>query len=266
MLTADDLDRALASAGLTAPVRADEVTGSTNATALRMAEEGAPEWTLVAAAHQTEGRGRLGRSWQDRPDHALICSFVLRPTLPAARAGLLTLLAGASLAEAARSLGAEAGCKWPNDLVTPDGKAGGILAEAAVTGDRLDHVVIGTGVNLGDPPAGVEGAAGLGGVDPLALLAAYLQRLAAHYRPLLPSFADEVVAAARATSVTLGTDVEAARGGSPVAGTAVDLDADGGLVVETGAGRQTIVFGEVTRPRRDDAGARAPFAGRGDAR
>jgi BirA family biotin operon repressor/biotin-[acetyl-CoA-carboxylase] ligase len=251
MLTADDLERALAGAGLAAPVRADEVTGSTNATALRLAEEGAPEWTLVAAAHQTQGRGRLGRSWQDRRDHALICSFVLRPALPAARAGLLTLLAGASLAEAVRSLGVEAGCKWPNDLVTPEGKAGGILAEAVVAGDRLRHVVIGTGVNVGDAPADVEGAAGLGGVDPLALLGAYLQRLAVGYHPERPSFPAEVVASARATSVTLGTEVEAVRGGgSPVAGTAVDLDADGGLVVDTGAGLETIAFGEVTRPRR----------------
>jgi hypothetical protein len=56
MLTAEDLERALSAAGLAAPVRADEVTGSTNATALAMAEEGAPEWTLVSAAHQTAGR------------------------------------------------------------------------------------------------------------------------------------------------------------------------------------------------------------------
>ena len=79
MLTAGDLERALAGAGLAAPVRADEVTGSTNATALAMAGEGAPEWTLVAAGHQTDGRGRRGRSWTDREGSSLICSFVLRP-------------------------------------------------------------------------------------------------------------------------------------------------------------------------------------------
>ena len=56
-----DLERALAAAGLRAPVRWEEVTGSTNATAYALAMDGAPEWTLVAAGHQTAGRGRLGR-------------------------------------------------------------------------------------------------------------------------------------------------------------------------------------------------------------
>jgi BirA family biotin operon repressor/biotin-[acetyl-CoA-carboxylase] ligase len=251
MLTAEDLGRALAAAGLAAPVRADEVTGSTNATALSMAEEGAPEWTLVSAAHQTAGRGRLGREWEDRPGAALMCSFVLRPALAPPQAGLLTLLAGAALAEASRSLGADAGCKWPNDLMTPAGKAGGVLAESAVDGGVLRHVVIGTGVNLGEPPAGVPGAAALAGVGAAPLLEAYLRAFAGRYRPGAPGFAAEVVAAARAVSVTLGTDVEAARaGGGTIAGRAVDLDERGGLVLDTAAGLVTVAFGEVVQVRR----------------
>jgi BirA family biotin operon repressor/biotin-[acetyl-CoA-carboxylase] ligase len=250
MLSAEDLERALSAAGLAAPVRADEVTGSTNATALAMAEEGAPEWTLVSAAHQTAGRGRLGRGWEDRPGTALMCSFVLRPPLEPRQAGLLTLLAGAALAEASRSLGADAGCKWPNDLMTPAGKAGGILAESAVEGGVLRHAVIGTGVNLGEPPD-VAGASALAGVAAAALLEAYLRAFVSRYRPGEPGFAAEVVAAARAVSLTLGTDVEAARaGGERVAGRAVDLDEEGGLVVDTGSGLVTIAFGELVRVSR----------------
>ena len=251
MLTADDLQRALAGAGLDAPVRADEVTGSTNATASAMAQAGAPEWTLVAAAHQTHGRGRSGRSWVDRRGQALMCSFVLRPALPAARAGLLTLLAGASLAEAARSLGADAGCKWPNDLMTAEGKAGGILAESVVVDGVLRHVVIGTGVNLGEAPPDVAGAAALPQVEAAPLLERYLRRMAERYAPADEGFAARVVAAATATSVTLGTEVEVARGdGPPVTGRATDLDLDGGLVVDTGTGPVTVAFGEVVRVRR----------------
>ena len=65
MLTRDDLVEVLAAITVTAPVRSDEVTPSTNATAVALAEAGEPEWTLVATAHQTEGKGRLGRSWSD---------------------------------------------------------------------------------------------------------------------------------------------------------------------------------------------------------
>ena len=72
MLSVVDLERAFADLGLDAPVRFDEVTGSTNATALEMAEAGAPEWTLVAAAHQTAGGGPLGRWWTDRAGAALM--------------------------------------------------------------------------------------------------------------------------------------------------------------------------------------------------
>ena len=251
MLTTGDLERALAGAGLAAPVRADEVTGSTNATAHALAEEGSPEWTLVSAAHQIAGRGRLGREWQDGPGEALLCSFVLRPALDPARAGLLTLLAGAALAEAARSLGARAGCKWPNDLMTPGGKAGGILAEAVVSGDTLRHVVIGTGVNLGVAPSGVPGATALPGVAPAPLLGRYLAAFARRYAPGDAGFADGVLAAARAVSVTLGREVEAERAdGETVTGTAVDLDAEGGLVVDTARGRVTLAFGEVVHVRR----------------
>ena len=88
MLSEDALVRALERVGLRAPVRFDEVTASTQATALELAAAGTPEWTLVAAGHQTEGRGRLGRTWLDRPGRALMFSFVLRPALePASEIG-----------------------------------------------------------------------------------------------------------------------------------------------------------------------------------
>ena len=102
MLTSDDLLQALAAIPVSAPVRAEEVTPSTNATAAELAAAGEPEWTLVATAHQTAGRGRLDRSWSDVPDKALLFSVVLRPKLPPARAGLLSLLAGAEMAQAIR--------------------------------------------------------------------------------------------------------------------------------------------------------------------
>ncbi len=116
-------------------MRWDEVTGSTNVTARELAEAGTPEWTLVGASHQTEGRGRLGRAWVDEPSGALMVSMVLRPALPASDAAVLTLLAGAAWAEAATATraGADVRCKWPNDLLIGDRKAGGILERV---GDR----------------------------------------------------------------------------------------------------------------------------------
>src|SRR4030095_359085 len=92
VLSEDALVRALERVGLRAPVRVEEVTASTQATALERAAAGTPEWTLVAAGHQTEGRGRLGRTWLDEPGRALMFSLVLRPALHPAPRGLLTFL------------------------------------------------------------------------------------------------------------------------------------------------------------------------------
>ncbi len=260
MLSAADLQRALVAIGAVAPVRFDEVTGSTNATALRMAEEGAPEWTLVGAGHQTEGRGRLGRSWSDRPGGALLVSFVLRPTFGPGGAGLLPLLAGAAMAEAASAPpGALAvACEWPNDLVRDGGKVGGVLVEAVVDDDAIRHAVVGVGVNL-DVPEDEPRARGLGAIDPARLLAAFLERFAARYRSDPGSFGPSVIAAWRAVSVTLGRHVEVERlDGSAVRGTAIDVDPRGALVVRTRRGPVAIVSGEVRHAGGDAAG---PVAG-----
>src|SRR5438876_11930236 len=96
------LARAVKRAGIDAPVHYDEVTDSTNTTALDMAARGTPEWTIVAAGHQTGGRGRLGPEWVSEPGSSLLFSFVLRPRLSPDRGLLLTLLAGVDLAEAWR--------------------------------------------------------------------------------------------------------------------------------------------------------------------
>ncbi|MEP6973145.1 MAG: biotin--[acetyl-CoA-carboxylase] ligase [Actinomycetota bacterium] len=243
MLSTIELERALAAAGLDAPVRFDEVTGSTNATALELAEAGAPEWTLVAAAHQSAGRGRQGRIWDDRPGGALMFSFVLRPSaLDAEHAGLISLLAGVAMADAIEQVArVEVLCKWPNDLLLSDAKVGGILVESLIADRTVRYAVAGVGVNL-EPPTGVEGAAGLGDVDPTALLSAFLRRFHDGYVVLPAGVVEQWVAA----SATLGRQVEAVRMDGPsIRGRAVAVDERGALVIETADGPVTLTSGEV---------------------
>ena len=252
MLDQRALEEALAQAGLSAPVRFDEVTGSTNVTALELAEAGAPEWTLVGARHQTAGRGRMGRQWADEPDRALLFSLVLRPRVSAERAGLLPLAVGLCMARACReACGEDVGCKWPNDLMLGGGKVGGILAESKVAGDSVEYVVIGIGVNLRSAPRSIPGAAGLGGCDGAQLLTAFLSEFRRLYRPSHPAFAGAVVGGYREVCLTLGRMVRgAAVDGRVVEGAAVDVDDRGDLVVETDAGVETVAFGEVVHLER----------------
>ncbi len=246
MQAADASRDAARRAGITAPFRFDDVTASTNATAMRLANDGAEEWTLVVAGHQTDGRGRLGRTWISEPGEALLFSLVLRPRLEPERAGLITLLAGVAMAEAARvACGAEVRCKWPNDLLVGEGKVGGILAEARLEGRSVLYVVLGVGVNVGAAPA-IAGAAPLGGADPSTLLHAFLMCFRQRYGPQAPDFASEVTDAYRAVSATLGERVAATTlDGTEVEGLALDVDEAGNLLVRTDAGVARVGFGEI---------------------
>lgn len=99
-----------------------------------------PEGATVAADHQTEGRGRLGRVWRDVPGRALLFSVMLRPPLEMARWPELSLVAGEAVAAA---LGADAVVSPPNDVMIAGRKVAGVLPEAT-TG----RVVLGIGVNV----------------------------------------------------------------------------------------------------------------------
>jgi BirA family biotin operon repressor/biotin-[acetyl-CoA-carboxylase] ligase len=246
-LTRDDLLAVLAAIRESALVRADEVTGSTNATAAGLADDGAPEWTLVSAGHQTDGRGRLGRTWLDEPGRALLLSVVLRPAIAPARAGILSLATGAAMAEAIREVaGVDATCKWPNDVLVGEAKVGGVLLESSVEEERLRWVVVGVGVNL-VAPDDVEGAAGIGDVGTRALAIAFLRRLHALYEGEERELALRVRSSWLTVSSTIGRLVEATTStGGTVAGRAVGIDDFGALQLSTDDGERRVAFGEVT--------------------
>lgn len=128
---------------------------STNREAERWALEGAPEGALVLAEHQRAGRGRLRRDWLDRPGQGLLFSLVLRPDLPAAEAPALTFAAAVALAECvSRWVPADrVEIKWPNDVLLEGRKAAGILLEMRCEGQRVEHVILGVGVNVAGRPA-----------------------------------------------------------------------------------------------------------------
>ena len=126
-------------------------TGSTNNDAKRLAEEGAPHGTVVAADRQNAGKGRRGRSWQTVSGEALAFTVLLRPQFAADRASMLTLVAALSVAEAVEAAaGVPAMIKWPNDIVIRQKKVCGILTEMTVTPEmgEVQYIVAGIGINV----------------------------------------------------------------------------------------------------------------------
>jgi BirA family transcriptional regulator, biotin operon repressor / biotin---[acetyl-CoA-carboxylase] ligase len=107
-----------------------------------------PEGLVCLADHQTEGRGQYSRVWRSEPNTNLMFTVVLRPA-DTSRIQVLPLLAGCSVLEAVQELtGREMMMKWPNDIVCSRGKFGGILAESVFTGQKLDRLLLGIGVNV----------------------------------------------------------------------------------------------------------------------
>ena len=106
-----------------------------------------PHAAVCVAEHQTAGRGRSGRSWDDSPSAALLCSVLLRP--PAAtEPAQLSLVAGLATAAAVdHEAGVSALVKWPNDVLVGGRKVAGILLEAAG-----GVVVCGIGINVNQEP------------------------------------------------------------------------------------------------------------------
>ncbi len=237
--------------------------------AARADREGMGDLTVMLTRYQSAGRGRLGRSWTAPPGASLAASVLLRPVLRDGlpptpdRLGWLPVIAGTAMAAAVRAVlpAREVGFKWPNDVLVDGRKISGILAELLPAGTG---VVIGAGLNtrmtaeeLPVPTATSLAVEGVEVDDALedAVLAAYLEGLAARVARYLAAGADAdaagVRADARANCLTVGRSVSVELPeGQVLRGTAMDLDVDGRLVIadEDGAMR-SVAAGDVTHVR-----------------
>ena len=212
---------------------------STNTALKQLAEEGAPEGTVLMAGEQTAGRGTGDRSFFSPKGEGLYLSVLLRPG--ASVADLLTLTGRCAAAVRdgiARACGAPCQIKWLNDIYLNGRKVCGILAELS---PRFDWVVLGVGINLSQT-AEAFAAQGLGEIAtslaaegyPVSrekLAAAVLEELETMCRTF-PAGKEEYLARYRAHCLTLGRQVNG--------GLAVEIDDDFALVVERGTERHTV--------------------------
>lgn len=235
-------------------------TGSTNAEVATAARAGAADRTVLVAEHQTAGRGRAGRVWTAPPRSGLALSVLLRPQqVPQPQWGWLPLLAGVALSEVVAELGElEAAVKWPNDLLLGPQrrKAAGILAEVCD-----GAVVLGIGLNvslLADelpvPQATSLAIEGSRCTDREAVLAALLRRLDVLERGWRDAHGDAagsgLLDAYRRCCATLGQQVRVQLPAQrQLSGTAIDVDAEGRLVIEAGGTRSAVSAGDVTHVR-----------------
>lgn len=236
------------------------VTDSTNTRALRLAQQGAPHGTAVAAEEQTAGRGRLGRSWYSEKGSGLYVSIILRPALPPSAAPILTLLAGLAAHEAvAEASGQRTEIRWPNDLLLNGKKMGGILTEMNAELDRVHAVVVGVGLNVNHtamPPVLAKMATSLrietGRTHSRAHLLAVLLKQINHFYHLLLNEGSAAIAGRweSASGFARGRRVRVLRSAGEALGVTQGLEPTGALRVRfDDGGEEALVSGEVIELR-----------------
>lgn len=236
------------------PFRYFVQTGSTSDALMDWLKEqpDLPSGAVVFADEQTQGRGRLQRTWHTPPQQALAMSILLRPTLKPDYIQRITMLAGIAVAETLKSYAPEAiELKWPNDVLLNKRKVAGILTEAQWQDQRLDAVILGIGVNIRvdfqDTPL-AETAISLESfttipVNRLEVIQQILNHLDENYKTVAEP---TLLKKWRGLLSTLGQNVHITTQNSMIEGIATDVDDSGALVVVGADGNvQRILVGDV---------------------
>ena len=233
--------------------------GSTNDVAAGYAERGAGQGTIVVAAAQTSGRGRLGRSWYSPPGAGLYMSIVVRSV---AATPYLTLAGGVAVAEGIRAAtGLPLEIKWPNDVVTPGSsgpsrrrKIAGILAEASSSAEGVQYVILGIGINISPasyPPELADRASSIEfelgrAVDSGVVLAEVVAALSSELQSLDRGDRSGLLTRWRRLAPSAaGTTVECDTSRGRVTGIAAGIADDGALLVKVGNHVERVIAGEV---------------------
>lgn len=248
-------------------------TESTNTLAAQAAmraagdPESGPEGAVFLADEQTAGRGRKGHSWHSERGTGIYCSFLLYPPLSPSDSLWLSLIAGVAVQDSVKEItGLQADIRWPNDLLLNNKKFAGILTEMSSEGARVNHAVVGVGINVNHQefPPEVEGTATSLRLEAgrnwsrLELAAALIRAFDREYRALVRAMDSPIRTPAlrfepiirrveSRSSYAQGKLVEVDEDGG-YSGTTDGLDPRGFLRVRTDKGLRIVISGSV-RPK-----------------
>jgi len=228
---------------------------STNELAKKLAYDGAADGTIVIAEEQTGGKGRLARNFFSPKEKGLWFSVILRPQCLPKDAPKFTLMAAVAVAQAMEKFNLRAGIKWPNDILFDGKKLVGILTEMSAEIGHVNYIVIGIGINVNvrreEFPADIrEIATSLSemageNLNRVEFFRAVLEELDKLY---IENNFDEVFKIWRKYNITLGEKVTvlSAESGEIFTGLAVDIDAEGALIVDSGGEKKIVYAGDVS--------------------
>jgi BirA family biotin operon repressor/biotin-[acetyl-CoA-carboxylase] ligase len=214
---------------------------------------------VVLAEHQTGGRGRRGRGWVAPPGGAICLSLGWQYADLPADLSALSLIVGLSAVNALTALGVHGvSLKWPNDLVTREGKLGGILIEMRAESGGPVHVVAGIGLNVALDEEARATVKSTGNIaddirahctpvpDRNAIVAALLARLVPAFEGFPRHGLTPHLENWHECDALRDQEVRVENAGEITRGMARGIDAHGALLVETPSGVRRFISGEVT--------------------
>lgn len=233
---------------------------STNTIAKELASQGAEEGTVIIAREQTEGRGRMGRTFYSPNSSGVYLSIILRPHLSIEDSLLITTATAVAVAKAIESVAdVKAEIKWVNDIFVSGKKVCGILTEASLNFENggLEYAVVGIGINIDtkDFPVDIKTIAGSLFTDKpndTPVTSTLVAEILNNISDCMSSLTDKkYIKEYRDRSFLIGKEIIVIKGSITVPAIAVTIDERARLVVEyEDKTREALNSGEVSiRPR-----------------
>jgi len=230
---------------------------STNNQAKLAAQQDAAEGTIIVSEAQTSGRGRLARGWYSPAEKGIWFSVILRPHFLPQEAPKCTLMAAVAIAKAIEKITElQVGIKWPNDILYNKQKLVGILTEMNAEMDCINYIIIGMGINVNiqknEFPLELQQIATslaiLKGekISRVKLLNEILFQIETLYNVAQAEGFVKILEEWKKYSVTLGKTVDVIGINDTFVGVAMDIDADGALLVKTETGIKRVLAGDVS--------------------
>lgn len=230
---------------------------STNDIAADLADQNAPEGTIITADEQTKGRGRLGRVWHSPSGSGVYLSMILRPDFLPENAPGVSLIVALALAEAINEIiPGDVKIKWPNDVLISGKKTAGILSELSAEKNKINYLIIGVGININQTANDFP--------DDIIMLATSIRKSAGKkihrvkfLKQFLTIFEKEYLIYQKHSltkshkkllkySSLLNQEITLLSGKEKITGTVIDINTEGALVLKIGDKIKAFSSGEVT--------------------
>ncbi len=259
LISAEEVKNSLKTKILGSHIKYFTSTDSTNNQAKKLALEGAPDGTIVISEEQNGGRGRLSRAFYSPKYKGIWFSVILRPKFLPQEAPKCTLLAAVAIAKAIREVtDIKVGIKWPNDILYDNKKLVGILTEMNAEMDCVNYIVIGMGINVNisrdempdnikDIATSLSQIAGKN-ISRLKLISRIIYHLEQLYITAQEKGFTPIFDEWRRYSITLNQHIKVIGIGENESfeGTAVDIDSDGALLINTDGQIKRVLAGDVS--------------------